>query len=150
MKIAFYLARYGKPVDKIIDICSGRMGVAHVELIFSDGWWYSSSSRDGGCRFKRIELDYKWRAYDLNVSVAQESLIRLSAQKTVDEHVKYNWAGVFGFVLPIRDDPSKLFCSETCIQRLQDGMVLSRCPSWRVAPSTLELIVLSSQGVIKL
>src|SRR5262245_30118276 len=71
MTIALY--RGNKTLlDKSINRLSGNKGFSHAELVFSDGWCFSSTARDpglkrngarkpNGTRWKKIEFDPgKW------------------------------------------------------------------------------------------
>ena len=58
MKLAFYKAKHGTKIDKIVAAAIGSE-YSHVELVFSDGICFSASPRDKGVRFKTINLDRK-------------------------------------------------------------------------------------------
>lgn len=64
MKLAFYKSVNGDTLDSLIDLWSGRYGYSHVELVFDristdkskGNLCFSSSPREGKCRFKNIHL----------------------------------------------------------------------------------------------
>lgn len=101
---------------------SGNGGFAHVELAFSDGECFSSSSRDGGCRFKAIDIhdSESWALVNVRATAEQEAAARAFCR--AQNGKPYDWLGVFGFILPIRqfDHPGRRwFCSEVVCAALQ-------------------------------
>lgn len=117
MKIAFYkgLNRlpYPKPLDLAISMTTMN-SYTHVELVFPDGMWFTSSPRDGGVRFKRIiPKPYTWDVYGLGVSNRCVDIMRAHAEKLASGPViKYDVIGALfsGFDLCFPND--KMFCSE--------------------------------------
>lgn len=139
MKLAFYKAAAGGVVDRLIDTFSGRDGYSHVELVFSNGAFFSSSSRDGGTRFKFIRPDpASWDLVDVPMDDVAESLVRRFCNEQAGK--KYDWLGVFGFVLPTRPEQGHWFCSEVCLAALQQCGFLAGCRPWKVSPNTLKLM----------
>lgn len=94
---------------------------SHCELVFEDepsqfSLCYSSSNRDGGVRFKVIDITTgHWDVVDL--AAYDESF---AWQWFISHHgQRYDFAGLFGFVLPWRThDPRRWFCSEACAAAL--------------------------------
>jgi hypothetical protein len=90
---------------------------SHCELVFGKPNMHgsslcaSSSTRDGGVRFKWINLeDGKWDLYDIpefDESSAKNWFYNHQSQK-------YDYFGLLWFVLPIRkfNNPRRWFCSE--------------------------------------
>lgn len=75
---------------------------------------YSSSNRDGGVRFKSMELpNDKWDLVELNV---QPYLILEFFKKTKGK--KYDLFGALGVVLRFGNSKRKYFCSEWCAEAL--------------------------------
>lgn len=128
MQLAFYRGR-GRFVDWLIKYWTqGRF--SHVEVVFSDGMCYSSSPRDGGVRFKKIDLkDEKWDV--LEVDVGDETVVREWCKTQVGKG--YDFLGIFGFaILPHRNDVQsnrRWYCSEISAEVLR-----------RVAPKTYHSI----------
>ncbi|SUB32803.1 Uncharacterised protein [[Pasteurella] mairii] len=94
---------------------------------------YSSSPRDGGVRCKRINIhNGNWDFIPLpNVS---ESQVRSYFERTKGR--KYDWLGVLGLVLGVKQKRSKYFCSEWCFNAIfysENG--------WRFSPNDLATIV---------
>lgn len=123
MLIAFYVApeKFLKaPFTKIIRWWT-QSRVSHVELVFENGDWFSSSERDGGVRFKAIDLDpRKWEAWELPVG-NREQLLRQWCERQAGK--KYDWRGIGSFAWrPKGDDPDRWFCSEICLAALQATM----------------------------
>ena len=120
MQIIFYVASYGDWTDWIISRWT-RGPFSHCEFLFSDGMCFSSSSRDGGTRFKQIELQPKhWDYYSLPVDIQTEHMIRLWCEGEVGK--AYDWLGVFGYPLKIQNK-NKWFCSEILITALNVNKV---------------------------
>ena len=131
MRIAFYkgeqtgfVGAYGK-FQKRFD--SGEF--THCEIIFSDGMAASSSLRDKGVRFKKIDF-HPDRWVFIDVSWADEEVARQYFTKW--EGTPYDSVGnitfAFGF---IRGSKDKLFCSEAL--GLKEG--------WRYSPNGLYQIL---------
>lgn len=143
MKIAFYRARHGSVIDRLIDCLTERRGFSHCELVFSDGVFFSSSGEDGGCRFKRIDPDPRhWEIYDFDISIEAEERLRAECQLLVLNHVKYDWMGVLRFVLPIpKWSTRRLFCSECLVFCLKKIGMFGRIDRVKVSPSDLFYIM---------
>jgi len=112
MKIAFYIAKHGKFEDKIISFLT-KSPYSHVEMVFSDGICASSSQREDGVRFKKINIyNGKWDVYEVK-DIFCERLVR---QWFVDnDGDKYDWTGAVGSWLGIdlyKED--RKFCSQSC------------------------------------
>lgn len=82
---------------------------SHVELVLDDGTCWTSSSRDGGVRRKRIDTSSgKWEVVEIGGDEAD-------AQRwfVAHEGQRYDWIGVFRFVLPFLPNRRTCwFCSE--------------------------------------
>lgn len=124
MRLAFYKAAAGGALDHMIDKLSGGDGYSHVELVFSDGQFYTSSGMDGGCRFKQIEQDNKWTYFDVDLTPAQECAVRKQAQADANDHLAYDFWAILTFdarlalestKITIPDNRKERFCSEECL-----------------------------------
>lgn len=104
-----------------------RSKYSHCELVFSDApvngkhLCASSSTRDGGVRFKRIDLGSgKWDVFDLPGFYAfDESYAR---QWFYDnDAAKYDHLALLWFILPISafDRSKRFFCSEAMAYALR-------------------------------
>lgn len=118
IKIAFYKARYGTPTDKLIAIGTFSE-YSHCEIIFSDGMFASASPRDGGVRFKKIDIDEHWDVFELthqdwsSFTEYEEELI--SRWFILHEGDSYDWIGAIGAVLNLDfSSKSKKYCSYCC------------------------------------
>lgn len=139
MKLAFYKAAAGGLLDKLIDAFSGRDGYSHVELVFSNGAFFSSSSRDGGTRFKFIDPDpASWDFVDLPMDDLDEFRVRCFCTGQLGK--RYDWLGVFGFVFPTDPEQGHWFCSEVCLAAIQRAGYLCGAKAWKVSPNTLKLM----------
>ena len=118
MKLAFYIhmPKITRPkrwlVSRIVKIFAGNKGsdwqrnITHVELVFSNGDSFSSSSFDDGARFKKIDYQKhpeRWKIFEIdpfggrNVE-AEEQVLKYFCQDYVGK--KYDFWGViwyFGF-----------------------------------------------------
>lgn len=121
MRLAFYIAKHGNYKDWAIDFVTGRYGYSHVELIFSDGMCFSSSPREGKCRFKfisDIETSGHWNIIDIKTTHKEKTVYENC--KKIDGK-KYDWMGIFfhqSLIYPSLqnrfgyEDPDKYWCSE--------------------------------------
>ena len=135
MKLALYRSVAGDKLDTIIDLFSGRYGYSHVELIFDnvDGSWFSSSPRDGACRFKNIVPKEKhWVIVDLpEIDYIQEVNIYSLAKCLVGD--KYDYYGIlfwYVFFWVKKQKDKNWWCSEVVAYLL--GHV-----DYRVTPNEL-------------
>lgn len=93
---------------------------SHCELAFyqSPGGKHlcaSSSARDGGVRFKYIDLSSgHWDVYDIPKQPRTDAVIREWFNAKSDDRAKYDWFGLLWFILPIKafNNPRRYFCSE--------------------------------------
>jgi hypothetical protein len=87
---------------------------SHCELVIG-GICYSASARDGGVRGKVIDLQSgRWDLVEVNrdETAALGWFLR-------HHHEKYDWAGVFRFILPfVPQAKRQWFCSEACAAML--------------------------------
>jgi hypothetical protein len=104
-----------------------RSRYSHCELVFgepdADGksLCASSSARDGGVRFKRIDLGSgRWDVYDLPGFDAFDAAY---ARQWFHDHagLPYDHLGLLWFVLPIGkfNHPARFVCSEACAAALR-------------------------------
>lgn len=100
---------------------------SHAELVFSDEpvdgkhLCASASARDGGVRFKRIDLDSgSWDVYELP---GYDAFDEAFSRQWFKEHdgLPYDHLGLVWFVLPIEafNDPEAYFCSEAIAAALR-------------------------------
>lgn len=115
MNIAFYKSHNGKLLDKTISWVTSSQ-YSHCELIFTDGICASASPRDGGVRFKYINMGDRWDVFTLpdifNEQIARDWFIR-------HEDQKYDFIGALGsaFRLDLTSSTKK-FCSYSCAMAL--------------------------------
>jgi len=122
MKVVFYKAWVaGNILDKLVTVWT--MGpYSHCELLFSDNICFSSSWRDKGVRFKKINLlPDRWIAVEIPTTKEQEKNIRAWCKEREDKGEVYDWWGIANFVLPfIKQKDDDWFCSEVCIAALKE------------------------------
>jgi len=136
MRVAFYRARFGHVWDWVIALFS-RGRYSHCELVFNAYTWFSSSSRDGGTRFKCIDpKPGVWDFLELDLTGKQAAL---ALEKCHEEcGCKYDWLGVFRFAFPFfRENSAKWFCSEVCAAALQEAGLLVGINPWELSPVDL-------------
>jgi len=138
MQVLFYKAR-GTVLDRLIRWWTGGP-YSHVELVLAeqeDGRLLCASAhpQDGGIRFQLITPDPQaWDAIPVEGNAA-------TAQAWFENHrgAKYDWFGVFGFVLrPARQDAQRWFCSEAI------AAALGFTDPWRFDPATLYAVLRST------
>lgn len=94
---------------------------------------YSASPRDGGVRCKRINVNSgKWDLIPL--SSVTESQVRSYFAETQGK--KYDWLGVLGLVLGLKQNRKKFFCSEWCF-----NVIFYSDEGWRFSPNDLAVMV---------
>lgn len=112
---------------------------SHVELVFEDGTWFSSSELDGGVRAKKIKDDKNhWDYIEIKVNDRNYKIVRKWCENKTGN--KYNMLGIF-FSQVIntrwflgRED---YFCSEFCTKALQQIKMLCGEDAVGVSPAKL-------------
>ena len=132
VKIAFYKADKAKKHKWLTKLIAWwtRGQFCHCEIII-DGYMYSSSNWNGGVRKKEWKgTDDKWEI--IPVSNIDEQKILEFFEKTKGD--KYDYLGVFGFIVPLKDREKQWFCSEWCSNTLK----IAGCKSlWTKEPSKI-------------
>jgi hypothetical protein len=109
--VAFYKkdAPHADWTDKLIAWWT-KGEFSHVELVI-DNYMYSTSPRDGKVRCKFHKFDEKtWYYKDLEIT--EDAYKRFIEFFNLTEGLKYDWWGIFGFILPFADREDRYFCSE--------------------------------------
>lgn len=136
MKLWFYKSdcKSAKMLDKVIGIFSYY---SHVEVQFSDGMSFSSSPRDGGCRFKQIEYNPEhWDIVEVEIHPQKEIMIRNHCISKAG--YKYDYIGALTSILPFCIQKNKkYFCSEIVANILNEHGVLHIGDGCRYSPSEL-------------
>lgn len=117
----------------------------HCELMFSDGS-VGYSNKECGIVLKSVkDRDYStdWVFYEVPCNSFQES--EMKKLFTDNQHLKYNWTGVFGnMVTGLNFDfTGGQFCSQICFNALVNAKVMQSyefIPS-EVSPSNLQAII---------
>lgn len=148
MQVAFYIGSQGTWIDRAIAAHdSGRF--SHAELVFDLNFprnqglslCFSSSQRDGGTRFKYIDLSSgKWVLVDVpQVDRQLEALIY--SWCLTQKNRKYDLAGVLAFKLPFRQDGGRWFCSEVSLAGLQQVGLYPGLKPHRYSPNALHRLL---------
>ena len=117
MNVLFYLAAIGDMWDKLIGFWThGKF--SHCELLFSDGMCFSSSPRDGGVRFKHVNINpAHWVIIEVPMDPDKEANMRKWCGSQVG--MPYDWIGIAALSV---SDPTKekykWYCSQICIAAL--------------------------------
>ena len=121
MQIAFYKAEYGNWQDKLIAALTNS-DYSHCEIVLSFGVCVSASPRDGGVRFKDIDLGTgHWDLYEILKDVNEEQVINWF--KSVD-YQHYDWIGAIGTLFNADwTSKHKKFCSQCCAIVLGDDPI---------------------------
>lgn len=117
LKVAFYKAD-GNFIDKVIRLFT-RSKYSHCELLLPDGRMFSSDGWDNGkVRYNDKYNINNWDFIDINITNGE--LLTLLSWCDHKIGLKYDWLGVFRFVLPfLKQDPDRWFCSELCAAALK-------------------------------
>ena len=152
VSVAFYVARHGNKWDRVVAAATGSL-FSHCELVFGEetgAEWrlpkdpeagyrdglpdldpvcFSASPREGGTRFKRIDLREsgsdgtpKWKIVPLPMIDAPCGS-RILAWCADNNGQRYDWPGVISLglasvTLATAEIPSWWFCSEVCFRAL--------------------------------
>jgi hypothetical protein len=136
VRVALYKAP-GTWFDKVVRWWT-RSQYSHCELVFSNGLWFSSSPRDGGCRFKSITpADGAWDFIEISLTPEQERAVYDFCLR--EDGCWYDWIGIiFTQVLPLSfENPWWWFCSEICVAALQRAGLLAGVTAFHVDPGQL-------------
>lgn len=145
MKIAFYKG-HGNWMDFLIRLKTRGM-YSHTELIFCDGFSFSSSQWDGGTRFKKIKYDdFHWVLIEIPLSNEEEKKIRKFCEQ--QNNKPYDWkaiilAQIFNFY---DQSAGKWFCSEICTKALQQIKLL--VGAFMVSPQKMYEMLLDEELVL--
>ena len=142
MSLAFYKAKYGGWMNKLIDLFTGRRGYSHVEIVFSDDLSFSSSPSDGGCRFKKIDYATEAKEWDLipvPMGLQDEDIIRMFCQK--QEGMQYDWSGALGVPFHyFRQQRDRWFCTEVIISAFQQVGVMVPLKPKKFSPNKFSVL----------
>lgn len=148
MKIAFYKSKYGNLQDKVISALTFSR-YSHCEMVLESGVCVSSSPRDGGIRYKEIELGDHWDVFELdmtkvfygayrNAPYAFET--RVTDWFTSNENDTYDLVGAIASAFSIdATSENKKFCSYSCAHVLGYSPIITPGGLFRL---------LKSEGVI--
>jgi hypothetical protein len=129
IKLAFYKAHQGNLTDKVISWWTNGK-YSHVELIIDD-MMYSTSPRDRCVRVKKHKFDKNvWDYIEIN-NVDEAKIIEFFE---MTKGQRYDWLGILGFVVPLKDRTNDWFCSEWCSNALK----IAGCKKlWKQEPSKI-------------
>ena len=140
LAVAFHINAEGK-YEKLVDWIAGSP--THCELVFPDGKCFSSSNRDGGCRFKNIEFTPgHWSFIDIpNINVdAVHSFC------TSIEGSRYDFLGILAGKFGIHVF-NRWFCSEVCTMGLLVGNKPTGLTPHSTSPKELYSNLIATYGV---
>jgi len=132
VRIAFYKGLTAPHRDwKDWVICKWTHGqYSHVELVIGDTM-YSSSPRAGKVRAKQHITDNEsWDYIDMPF-IEERNILEFF---NMTQGSKYDYIGILGFVIPIKDRTNEWFCSEW----VSNALKISGCKSlWKLEPSKI-------------
>ncbi|CAB4142483.1 hypothetical protein UFOVP434_13 [uncultured Caudovirales phage] len=146
---AFFKAKYGGVFSKAIKLKT-KGEYSHVEMIFPHysifdpaanrklSLCYSSYESEGGVRFKFIYLNpEKWDI--IRFEIPDEKFESLLAEAAKHSGSKYDWAGIFKFVMPwVKEKPTRFFCSEIQVYIIQNVLgIWEDLVSYKTSPNDL-------------
>ena len=139
MDFYFYYAEgpWKDNIDRLILLRSKPY--THVEMKFPTGWSFSSSNRDGGCRFKGIDYDrhpQRWHKITLYFTKEQIWRMWLKAATLVRLEVKYDKRGIAGFLITGHHKAWHFFCSEVVYAIIASEILLCDL-NYKMHPSML-------------
>jgi len=137
--VAFYKANQPKANWKDKLIAKYTKGpYSHCEIII-DGYMYSSSPRDGGVRKKKHIVDTNVWEY-VFVDIESKNTLQFFG---LTKGCKYDWLGILGFVIPLKDRTNEWFCSEWCSTtlRISDYKKLWKLEPSKISPNKLYDII---------
>ncbi len=154
MQLAFYNGRaHGTWLDRLI-AAHDRGPFSHVELVFGRpgasgrSLCFSSSWRDGGVRFRHIDLADAAGKWTL-VAVRLDDEAPLRAWCTRRLGGRYDIPGVLAFKLPlVRQRLNWWFCSEICVAALQQAGLFAGAIPHRTSPNSLYRLALGLEGAV--
>lgn len=136
VKLAFYKAK-GTWLDCLVRRWT-RSQYSHVEIVFSDGIWFSASPRENEVRFKWIvPKPGHWDFVDICLFPTEEELLREYCEE--QDGKRYDWIGIFlSQIIPLGVHNSRWwFCSEVVSAALQFIGRLAKMSPQCVSPGTL-------------
>jgi len=151
IQLAFYRnskSTFGKLIrlQQRVQGIPGRSSMySHVEIVFEDGYWFSSSEQDKGVRKKKI-VDNKnnWDYLRVPLTDEQEELVRDWCESQIAN--RYNWWGIF-FCQVLKTmwfiKPHDYFCSQYCAKALQRVSILCGVDAITINPGRLREEVLT-------
>lgn len=147
VRIAFYRSEHGGLLDWLIAKHDGGP-YSHVELVFESSdllrrddlhpLCFSSSARDGGTRFKRIDVltSGKWDLIDVPLDAAAEERVYLWCMARAGR--PYDYPGVLAFkIFGVGQHQSRWFCSEISLAAVQAQGLLTGVKPHKVSPNKL-------------
>ncbi len=131
VKLAFYKANGPKARidDKIIAKYTNGP-YSHVEIVIGK-IMYSSSPRDGGVRRREHRFDTAVWDY---INLENIEISKIVEFYNVTKRDKYDWMGIFGFIVPFKDREKEWFCSEWCSMALK---IAGFKPLWTKDPAKI-------------
>lgn len=125
--LAFYRAKRGDWMDKVIDLFTGGVGFSHVELVFSDGASFSASPRGRGVRYLRIDYAAEagqWEFVPIEMSPDEERAVRAFCDRQDGKGYDF-WGAVCSLFHSLGEDKKRWFCTEVIISALQQVFIQS-------------------------
>lgn len=155
---AWFLKDDSQLWEKVIETFEGDH--AHMELQFSDGLFFSSTTDDGPrfCTFdKTCDPDAThWDVIEIPITSQDEAIVRALAEMvcvgTSGKDQVYGWDHILGGFLPValdQDSPNTWICSGSCVYVCQSvGLFMGYFPQ-RVSPHDAYKILMNPEYFLK-
>lgn len=145
-RVALAFMRYDSP-DKLFyklyrfAIAKWTKGpYSHVELIYRDDSdkrlkEFTADPKEGKVRIKDFEKDlnkYCWDFVAFDITEKEWEMFKTYMGQVLND--KYDWFGIFGFIIPIKDRERDWFCSEVNSNFLK---ILGEITLWTKEPSRI-------------
>ena len=144
-RVALAFMRYDSP-DKLFyrlyrtAIAKWTKGpYSHVELVYIDEdkriKEFTADPKEGKVRIKDFEEDLNTYCWDFVVfDITEDEWFKFQQYMEAVIDDKYDWLGIFGFILPIKDRETNWFCSEVNSNFLK---ILGVKDLWKKEPSRI-------------
>ena len=135
IRVGFYKGK-GTIFDRLIRWwCDGKY--SHCELVIPNDTWFSADANTNRVRYTTFSPNpNNWDYVEFDTTEREEMIIRAWADSKIGKG--YDYLGLAGFVLPFNtQNPNRYFCSEVCIEALQQIGKFPRVVSSSVDPVRL-------------
>lgn len=139
IKIAFYKGE-GRIFDKLIRWWT-KGKYSHCEIVFMDGLWYGADAWNNEVRYAYFLPDpANWDMIEISLAPKEELLVRAWCDSKVGKGYDYLGLILSQVIFLGIDCANRWFCSELCVEALQQAGRLKDIKSHTIHPSLLAKI----------